>query len=82
MIHPVEASADGGKTWSQAKLGPDLGRFSFREWSFEAQAKQRGKLEIVARATNAVGQTHVARAIFNPAGYHHNVMPRITLDVA
>jgi sulfite dehydrogenase (cytochrome) subunit A len=30
-IKEVAVSADGGKTWAQAKLGKDLGKYSFRE---------------------------------------------------
>ena len=33
-ISAVEVSSDGGKTWSAATLGEDLGRFAFRTWSF------------------------------------------------
>ena len=32
-IKDVAVSTDGGKTWEQAKLGKDLGKYSFREWS-------------------------------------------------
>ena len=35
----------------------------------------------MARATNAIGQTQTAELILNPAGYHHNVMHSVTLDV-
>ena len=81
-IRDVEVSADGGKTWSAATLGSDLGRFSFREWSFTLPAAKAGKLSLMARANNSAGQTQVAKALFNPAGYHHNVMQSITVDVA
>ena len=42
----------------------------------------RGRYTVMARATNAIGQTQTAALILNPAGYHHNVMHRVTLDVA
>ncbi len=80
-ITVVETSTDGGKIWTAAKLGPDLGRFAFRPWSAPLAAK-RGKLTVMARATNAIGQTQTATLIHNPAGYHHNVMHRVTLNVA
>ena len=32
-IRSVDVSVDGGRTWSTAELGQDLGRFSFRAWS-------------------------------------------------
>ena len=36
----------------------------------------------MARVSNRLGQTQTADLILNPAGYHHNVMPRVTVDVA
>lgn len=81
-IRTVEISSDGGKTWSSSTLGNDLGRFSFREWSHAVSARRAGKLSIMARATNGIGQTQVSKALFNPAGYHHNVVSEIALNVA
>ena len=77
-IRRVEASTDGGKTWSDAALGQDLGVFAFRPWSFVLNAK-RGKNSVMVNATNAIGQTQTGTLIFNPAGYHNNVMQNITL---
>ncbi|HTU21869.1 MAG TPA: molybdopterin-dependent oxidoreductase, partial [Gemmataceae bacterium] len=31
-IQQVEFSTDGGKTWTEARLGEDLGNYSFRRW--------------------------------------------------
>ena len=78
-IRAVDISTDGGKTWSSAQLGEDLGRYAFRPWSFELGAK-RGKNTVMANAINAIGQTQTAALIFNPAGYHNNVMQNITLN--
>ncbi|HET7849596.1 MAG TPA: molybdopterin-dependent oxidoreductase [Pseudolabrys sp.] len=80
-IRMVEVSTDGGKSWSTAKLGEDLGRFAFRPWSFELSAR-RGRNTIMVNATNKIGQTQVADLIFNGAGYHNNVMQNITLNAA
>ena len=55
----VEVSTDGGKTWSAATLGDDLGRYAFRPWSFELNAK-RGKNTVMVNATNKIGQTQTA----------------------
>ena len=81
-VSAVEVSNDGGKSWSAAVLGEDMGRFAFRAWSFPVTPKAQGKLTIMARATNKIGQTQTAELIQNPAGYHHNVISRVTLDVA
>src|SRR5436853_6821696 len=32
-VREVQVSDDGGATWRRAQLGPDLGRYSFRQWS-------------------------------------------------
>ena len=80
-IRVVEVSTDGGETWSDAKLGQDLGRYAFRPWSFDLHAK-RGKNTVMANAINNIGQTQTAALIFNPAGYHNNVMQNITLNAS
>jgi DMSO/TMAO reductase YedYZ molybdopterin-dependent catalytic subunit len=79
-IRGVDVSTDGGSNWLRATLGQDLGRFAFRPFSLAVPAK-RGKLTVMARATNAIGQTQTAALIANPAGYHHNVMHSVTVDV-
>jgi hypothetical protein len=80
-ITMLEVTSDGGKSWQSATLGQDLGRFAFRPWSAGVVAR-KGKLTVMARATNAIGQTQTATLIQNPAGYHHNVMHSVTLNVA
>jgi DMSO/TMAO reductase YedYZ molybdopterin-dependent catalytic subunit len=78
-IRSVDASTDGGNTWSAATLGEDLGRYAFRPWTFALTAK-RGKNTVMVNATNKIGQTQTAALLFNPAGYHNNVMQSITLN--
>ena len=81
-ITTVEISTDDGQTWSRATLGPDAGRYSFRPWTFPVKTDRKGSLTLLARATNAIGQTQTSSLIQNPAGYHHNLMHRITITVA
>jgi DMSO/TMAO reductase YedYZ molybdopterin-dependent catalytic subunit len=77
-IRTVEVSTDGGKHWSGATLGEDLGRYALRPWSFNLSAK-RGANTVMVNATNKIGQGQVSELIFNGAGYHNNVMQNITL---
>jgi hypothetical protein len=74
-------STDNGKLWQEAALGPDLGRFAFRAWSFRFTPPSPGKHTIIARASNMIGQTQADRLIFNPAGYHNNV-PLLAMKLA
>lgn len=80
-ITSVDVSIDGGKTWTQAKLGDDMGRFSWRQFTFSAPTR-KGKYVVMARATNKIGSTQTADLNFNPAGYHNNVMQKLNITVA
>jgi Mo-co oxidoreductase dimerisation domain len=81
-VRLVEISAGNGKTWAEARLGEDLGKYAFRPWSYEFTPKRRGKLALTARATNKIGQTQTQELIQNPAGYNNNVAQTVTLDVS
>jgi hypothetical protein len=81
-IRIVEISTDGGKRWTAASLGEDLGRFAFRAFSFPFKPSAKGKQTVMARATNRIGQSQTADLIHNPAGYHHNVIHSIAFNVA
>jgi sulfite dehydrogenase len=81
-IRSVEISADNGKSWAEAALGEDPGKFAFRTWSHEFIPKTRGKLPLTARAANKIGQTQTQELIQNPAGYCNNVAQTVTLDVS
>ena len=80
-ITSVAVSINGGMTFEQAHLGQDLGRYSFRPWSYRFRPKEAGALSIMVQATNAIGQSQTGQIIPNPAGYHHNVMHRVTVQV-
>ena len=80
-IDRVEVSADGGATWQRASLGRDYGRFSFREFSHSIPAKAPGSMVVMARATSRSGQTQTESLIHNPAGYHHNVIQRLYVEI-
>ena len=80
-IAKVEVSSDGVQ-WMPAKLGKDLGKFSFREFALTVPTKDVGAaLVIMARATSNSGETQVNELIHNPAGYHHNVIQRLYVEV-
>ncbi len=81
-IRIVEISADDGRSWQPASLGEDAGRFSFRQWHYQFTPPKPGNYTLLAKATNKVGQTQTAELIQNPAGYHHNVIARVTLTAA
>jgi len=80
-IRRVEMSVDGGQVWRQAELGKDVGRFAFRSFRFSFAPPQAGKYQVMAKASNGVGQTQAETLIFNAAGYHNNVVRPVTINV-
>jgi len=80
-IKDVSISIDGGKSWTQAKLGKDLGNYSFREWSLPVKL-EAGSYELKVRATNNSGDTQPADARWNPAGYMRNVIETLRVTAA
>jgi len=80
-IAKVEVSTDAGAHWAAAKLGKDLGRYSFREFALSVPTREDGGRVVMARATSKSGETQVEQLIHNPAGYHHNVIQRIYVEV-
>ena len=80
-IAQVSVSIDNGETWLQAKLGADLGNYSFRDWQLPVTLKP-GKYALQVCATNAAGQTQPAKAQWNPAGYMRNVIETTSVTAA
>ncbi|RTL74023.1 MAG: oxidase [Bradyrhizobiaceae bacterium] len=80
-IKQVDVSTDGGKTWKAAKLGKDLGNYSFREWTLPVKLSA-GVHELKVRATSNGGKVQPEKAVFNPAGYMRNVIETTSVTVA
>ena len=78
----VEVSIDGGKSWRDATLGKDLGRYSFREWRIPANFGTRGAAVLMVRATNHQGETQPGVADWNPAGYRRHVVESTHVTIA
>ena len=72
-VRGVEVSSDGGATWRRAKLGKDLGKYSFREWQASVTLSP-GMHDLKVRAVNAIGQSQPSEPLWNPAGYMRNVI--------
>ena len=79
-VREVQVSDDVGVTWRRAQLGPDLGRYSFREWSAVWTPTRAGEHTLMVRALNAIGESQGYEPLWNPAGYLRNVVERITVQ--
>jgi DMSO/TMAO reductase YedYZ molybdopterin-dependent catalytic subunit len=79
-IARVLVSGDGGANWREARLGEDLGRFSFREWRLGLPLPP-GRQTILVRAQAGGGSTQPFEARWQPSGYMRNVVEQTTLEV-
>jgi hypothetical protein len=80
-IKEVSVSSDGGKTWVSAKLGKDIGKYSFREWRLPVKLSA-GPHELRVRATSNSGEVQPLEASWNPAGYMRNVAETVHVTAA
>jgi hypothetical protein len=80
-VTKVEVSTDEGKTWAAAKLPGRATKYGFRRWSYDWRAEE-GQHTLIARATNAAGQTQPLSQEWNPSGYLWNVAQPQTVTVA
>ncbi len=78
-ITDVLLSTDAGQSWIETKLGPDLGRYSFREWNTVVRLP-RGEHELKVRAINRIGQSQPIAPLWNPAGYMRNVVETVRVE--
>ena len=77
-IRQVAYSTDGGQSWLDAKLGAELGRYSFREFTFGITPK-RGAIDLRVRAWNRTGEGQPEAAHWQPAGYMRNVIESVSI---
>jgi DMSO/TMAO reductase YedYZ molybdopterin-dependent catalytic subunit len=81
-IARVEVSLDGRQSWREATLGPDLGRFAWREFHYPLDTSRAGPLEVAVRAHSRNGATQPDKLIVNPSGYHDNIVQTLAVEVA
>lgn len=84
QVERVQFSPDGGRTWDDADLGQPVGRFGWRGWSYEWEAREPGEYELCVRATDAVGNTQPTddEEAWNVGGYGVTVIQRVPVVVS
>lgn len=80
-IKEVAVSIDDGKTWTPAKLGTDLGKYSFREWTLPVTLGA-GEHVLKCKATANDGKVQPDKPGWNPPGYMRNVVEAVHVTVA
>ena len=82
-ITGVEVSTDGGATWGDAALDPadPGGRWAWRKWAFDWDARRDGPTELLCRATDQLGQVQPVEQPWNRQGMANNMVQRIPVLV-
>lgn len=81
-IQEVVVSEDGGRHWRAADLGASLGDYAFREWTLPWTPSRTGRVTLMARATNRLGQSQPLEPLWNPSGYMRNCVEPVTVTVS
>jgi sulfite oxidase len=78
QVARVDVSADGGKSWTVADLGPEGGDYTWRLWTAALDLSPGGH-EIVCRAWDTAAQTQPEHAsqVWNFKGYANNAWHRV-----
>jgi sulfite oxidase len=80
-ISGVEVSADSGRSWRPAKMGPEKAQYGWRFWDSDWSPGRTGSYVLMARATDETGETQPLVEEWNPSGYLWNVAPQVRVEV-
>jgi DMSO/TMAO reductase YedYZ molybdopterin-dependent catalytic subunit len=80
-IVDVEFSADGGATWSAARVeAPQLGPWAWQSWAFDWEATP-GEYVLCCRATDTTGRRQAERREWNMGGYATALTQQVSVTV-
>jgi DMSO/TMAO reductase YedYZ molybdopterin-dependent catalytic subunit len=79
-VERVEWSADGGRSWASAELGPAPDLWAWRSWRCE-WAAEAGEHELCCRASDEAGNTQPLEPAWNVGGYANNAVQRVPVTV-
>ena len=80
-IKDVIVSIDGGRSWSEATLGKDLGKYSWIQWTHSWKPTKAGNYRLMVKATNSIGESQPFEGLWNPAGYLWNRVEKVDVTV-
>ena len=80
-ITRVDVSADGGASWTEATLGPEVSRTAWREWQLRWRPTGPGEHTLLAVATDAAGGRQPLQQVRTDLGYTNNAAGPVTVRV-
>jgi sulfite dehydrogenase len=79
-LRQVEVSLDNGVHWIDARLDPELGKYSFRRWRYPWSPLARGPHRLMVRATNNDGAGQPTHH-WNRSGFMRRVIEDVQVRV-
>jgi hypothetical protein len=79
-IAKVELSFDDGKTWNEAKLNPELGKYSWRRWTYDWLPTVASTYHLRVKATDSKGQSQPDQQ-WNRSGYARGFVEHLDVMV-
>jgi DMSO/TMAO reductase YedYZ molybdopterin-dependent catalytic subunit len=73
-------SPDAGTQWQEARLGPDHGKYSFRQWEVPLRLASRGAHRLMVKAINTAGSAQPDHANWNASGFMRNVIESVSVQ--
>lgn len=82
-VKEVMISFDGGKSWGKTSLQKDLGKYAYRQWTYEWEPKGKGEYSIMVRAINRIGniQPMGDEIGWNAGGYQYNAVDIVNVKI-
>jgi hypothetical protein len=80
-VAKVLITSDGGR-WQEARLGPDQGKYGFRQWEVSLRLPSPGPHKLMIKAINTAGSAQPDHANWNGAGFMRNVIESVTVRAA
>jgi DMSO/TMAO reductase YedYZ molybdopterin-dependent catalytic subunit len=81
-VASVEVSVDGGATWAEAELEPDvLGEWAWRRWTFAWNPPTEGTYVLCCRAGDRAGNEQPTEQAWNVGGYANNQVQQVVVVV-
>jgi len=81
-IGRVEVSTDEGHSWSEAELGSAPSLHAATPWRFAWDIERPGTYTLIARATDAAGNSQPREPVWNANGYGNNAVHSVRISVA
>jgi len=82
-VKAVKISTDNGKTWEDALLKQENGRYAYTEFRFTYKPTKLGKVKFMAKAINVLGdeQPLPHEMLWNHGGYKYNGIDDVEIEV-